>query len=126
MISGDTTPCEPLQVAAHRADLLIHEATFAEEERERAAETGHSTAAQAATIARDADVGCSRSRTSQPAIRSDCSETRRGPCSADCAPARLRHDRAAVSERGEPELVHWDERRMGEDAEPVGEELAAP
>jgi ribonuclease Z len=49
-------PCESLKVAAHEADLLIHEATFAEEERERAAETGHSTAAEAATIARDAEV----------------------------------------------------------------------
>ena len=38
------------------ADLLVHEATFLEEERARAAETGHTTAAQAAQIARDAGV----------------------------------------------------------------------
>jgi ribonuclease Z len=57
VISGDTMPCEALRVAAHRADLLVHEATFAEEDRERAAETGHSTAAQAAALARDASVG---------------------------------------------------------------------
>ncbi len=56
VLSGDTTPCRSLQIAAHRADVLVHEATFAEEERERADETGHSTAAQAATIARDAEV----------------------------------------------------------------------
>lgn len=56
VISGDTAPCEMLQVAAHRAELLVHEATFIEEERERALQTGHSTARQAAELAREAEV----------------------------------------------------------------------
>lgn len=54
--SGDTAPCEMLRVAAHQADLLVHEASFGDEEIERAAETRHSTARQAAEIARDAEV----------------------------------------------------------------------
>jgi ribonuclease Z len=56
VISGDTSPCDMVRAAADRADLLVHEATFTEAERDRALETGHTTARQAAEIAREADV----------------------------------------------------------------------
>jgi ribonuclease Z len=56
-ITGDTAPSDELVEAAWGADVLVTEATFAEEERERAAETLHQTATQAAEIARRADVG---------------------------------------------------------------------
>jgi len=55
-ISGDTRPCDALKDAARHSDLLVHEATFAMEEAERAHQTGHSTASQAAGVARDAEV----------------------------------------------------------------------
>ncbi|HET7230541.1 MAG TPA: ribonuclease Z [Longimicrobium sp.] len=56
VISGDTRPCHSTREIAASADLLIHEATFAQDEADRAAHTGHSTAREAAEVARGAEV----------------------------------------------------------------------
>ena len=110
VISGDTTPCETLLVASHRADLLIHEATFAEEERERAAETGHSTAAEAATVARDADVAMLAlthvsTRYSAALLR----EEAQAVFPRTVLPRDFDTIEIPFPERGEPRLVHWEE-----------------
>jgi ribonuclease Z len=57
VISGDTAVCEGTRIAAQGAELLVHDGSFADEEVERAVETGHSTARQAAMLARECEAG---------------------------------------------------------------------
>ena len=52
--TGDTRPSPSTIEIAEEADLLIHEATFAEDELARAKETDHSTAREAGEVARKA------------------------------------------------------------------------
>jgi ribonuclease Z len=109
VISGDTMPSEGLRIAAHRADLLIHEATFAEEERERAADTGHSTAGQAASLANDAEVtmlALTHFSTRYPVglLRDEA----RAVFPRTVLPRDFDTIEIPFPERGEPELVRWD------------------
>jgi ribonuclease Z len=57
VIAADTAYSRSVVEAAKGAELLVHEATFAEEERDRAHETLHSTALEAAEVAQEAEVG---------------------------------------------------------------------
>ena len=56
VVTGDTRPARSVLDVARDADVLVHDATFSDEERERADETGHTTASQAAELARLAGV----------------------------------------------------------------------
>ena len=110
VVSGDTAPCEGLTLAAHEADLLVHEATFAAEEGERARETSHSTATQAAEIAREA--GVRMLALTHLSTRYGGRELRE-EARAVFANTVVPHDFDAVElpfpERGEPSLVRWEE-----------------
>jgi ribonuclease Z len=56
VLAGDTEPTATVIEAARHADLLVHEATFCDDEAGRAADVRHSTARGAAAVARDAEV----------------------------------------------------------------------
>jgi ribonuclease Z len=111
VISGDTAPSEALRIAAHQADLLVHEATFAEEELERAAETRHSTAGQAATLAREAEVTMLAlthfSSRYPPAVLRD---EARAIFPSTVLPRDFDTIEIPFPERGGPELVRWNQR----------------
>lgn len=55
-ISGDTMPTEELENFFNDCDYLVFDSTFLEEEKKKALDTCHSTAKQAATLAKNANV----------------------------------------------------------------------
>ncbi|HWG07693.1 MAG TPA: ribonuclease Z [Solirubrobacteraceae bacterium] len=117
VISGDTEPCEALKVAAHEADLLVHEATFTEEDVERARETAHSTARQAAELARDAEVRVlALTHVSTRYAGGQLRDEARAVFAATEAPRDFDTIDVPFPERGRATLERWSERQARERA----------
>jgi ribonuclease Z len=111
VITGDTAPCEMTRVAAHEAELLVHDGSFADDELARAAETGHSTARQAAELARDAGVKLLAlvHVSSRYDVRDVLAQAREVFSSAE-APRDFDVVEIPFPERGEPRLIEGGAR----------------
>jgi ribonuclease Z len=111
VISGDTAPCEALGIAAHEADVLVHEATFTEEDIARARETGHSTARQAAELAAQARVRMlALVHLSIRHAAADCKREARAVFPQTEVPRDFDTIEVPFPERGAAQLVRWADR----------------
>jgi ribonuclease Z len=124
VISGDTAPCELLSDAAYRADVLVHEATFINEDAARAAETQHSTARQAATLALEAQVktlALTHSSSRYVHARGESHPVLREAMSifpASLLPRDFDEVIVPFPERGSAQLLRWRERRDSSATQP--------
>jgi ribonuclease Z len=106
VIPGDTAPVETVRVLSEGADVLVHEATFTEDERERAEDTLHSTAVQAAELARAAGVRLlALTHLSPRYFGSELVREARTVFPATVAPRDFDVIEVPFAERGEPRLV---------------------
>ncbi|MGZ4339488.1 MAG: ribonuclease Z [Gaiellaceae bacterium] len=120
VITGDTAPVETVRVLAEGADVLVHEATFSEEERERAAETLHSTARQAAELAAAAGVRLlALTHFSPRYFGPELLDEARTAFAAVVAPRDFDVIEVPFAERGEPRLVRKG-ARPPKGSEPAG------
>jgi len=108
--------------AAAGADVLVHEATFLADERARARETGHSTAAEAALVAREAEVAVlALTHLSARYAPGEVTDEARQLFPRTVVPRDFDLLEVPLPERGEPELVPRGGRR-GRATEDVGSE----
>jgi ribonuclease Z len=118
VLSGDTGPSDALAVAAHLADVLVHESTFTDEERERARETSHSTARQAAELARKACVRLlALTHISTRYGGREVRDEARVVFPATVAPRDFDTIEVPFPERGPATLLRWSEREARDRAE---------
>jgi ribonuclease Z len=105
-ISGDTRPFQTTEVYAHEADVLVHEATFLDEDRARARETAHTTAGQAAALAKEAGVRLlALTHLSTRYFPRDVRDEARATFPATVVPRDFDAIAVPFPERGEPSLV---------------------
>jgi ribonuclease Z len=120
VFSGDTAPCDMVRVAADRADVLVHEATFTSDERERAMETGHSTARQAAELAAEAGVGLlALTHLSTRYAGGEIRDEARGVFPRTEVPRDFDLIDVPFPEKGPAVLHRWDPARPPRPAEPA-------
>ncbi|MCZ7587831.1 MAG: ribonuclease Z [Gaiella sp.] len=120
VLTGDTAPAASVVEAATGADVLVHEATFLADERARARETGHSTAGEAALVAREGDVGLLvLTHISARYPPSEILEEARQLFPRTVVPRDFDVVQIPLPERGAPELVARGARR-GRATETVG------
>jgi ribonuclease Z len=106
VLPGDTAPAEAVRLLAEDADVLVHEATFGEDERVRAGETLHSTAVQAAELARDAKVHLlALTHLSTRYFGPELAEEARGVFAETVVPRDFDVIEVPFPERGEPRLI---------------------
>jgi ribonuclease Z len=109
VVSGDTAPTDAVVVAAYGADVLVHEATFAHEDADRAAATGHSTALQAAQVAADAEVRLlALTHLSSRYAGHEIRDEARAVFADTEVPRDFDTIEVPLPERGAPELVRWE------------------
>ena len=120
LYSGDTAPTDVIRSLALDADLLVHEATFAADETERAAETMHSTARQAAEVARDAGVRMlALTHVSPRYLGSEIEREAREILPRTVVPRDFDVIEVPFRERGEPQLIKAGARPERDPARPV-------
>ena len=124
VLACDTAPSPVVAQAAHKADVLVHEATFGTEEAARARETLHSTAADAAEVARLAEVRLlALTHLSTRYFGSELAEEARAVFAETVVPRDFDVIEVPFPERGAPALVRAGARpvsSVGDDPNGAG------